>query len=195
MSDPAMSETTARTILRVVLSAINDFRDSRRAEMVRAKNRLLLTIFVTSLLAYGIEVVVLFAGAPPENLLAAILFFFVGATVGLMDRLRREARTSSAVDDFGLFEARLLHTPLLSGLAAVGGVLLINVAPVLTLALSADPTAELATIKLSEIYSLSNLGGILVAGVFGLTPGAFFDGLQKQTDVLRKDLESTTTSG
>jgi hypothetical protein len=185
----------ARAILRVVLHAINDFRDSRRAEIVRARNRLLLTIFVTSLLAYGIEVVVLFAGAPPANLLAAILFFFVGATVGLLDRLRREARSSSAVDDYGLFEARLLHTPLLSGLAAVGGVLLINVAPVLTTALSADPTAQLAEINLADIYSLSNIGGIVVAGVFGLTPGAFFDGLQKQADGLRKDLETSTTSG
>jgi hypothetical protein len=195
VSKDDMSDMTARTILRVVLHAINDFRDSRRAEMIRAKNRLLLTIFVTSLLAYGIEVVVLFAGAPPANLLAAILFFFVGATVGLMDRLRREAKTSSAVDDFGLFEARLLHTPLLSGLAAVGGVLLVNVAPALATALSASPGTGVDAVSLAKVYDLSNVGGILVAGVFGLTPGVFFDGLQKQTDVLRKDLESTTTSG
>ena len=190
-----MSEMTARTILRVVLHTINDFRDSRRAEIERARNRLLLTIFVTSLLAYGIELVVIFAGATPANLIAAILFFLVGATVGLLDRLRREAKSSSAVDDYGLFEARLLHTPLLSGLAAVGGVLLVNVAPVLATSLSADPQQTLDAISLASVYSLSNVGGILVAGVFGLTPGAFFDGLQKQADVLRKDLESTTASG
>ncbi len=190
-----MSEMTARSILRVVLQAINEFRDARRAEIVRARNRLLMTIFLTSLLAYGIEVVVLFAGATPANLLAGILFFLVGATVGLLDRLRREAKSSSAVDDFGLFEARLLHTPLLSGLAAVGGVLLVNVAPALATAVSADPSTAVNAISLGSIYDLSNVGGILVAGVFGLTPGAFFDGLQKQADVLRKDLESTTASG
>ena len=50
-----MSEMTARATLRVALHTINDFRDSRRAEMVRARDRLLLTIFVTSLLAYGIR--------------------------------------------------------------------------------------------------------------------------------------------
>lgn len=190
-----MSEMTSRATLRVVMHAINDFRDSRRAEMIRARNRLLLTIFVTSLLAYGIEIVVLLAGAPPSSLIAAILFFLVGATVGLLDRLRREARSSSAMDDYGLFEARLLHTPLLSGLAAVGGVLLINVIPALTTAMSADPKAAVGTISLGSIYSVSNVGGILMAAVFGLTPGAFFDGLQKQADVLRKDLESTTASG
>lgn len=189
-----MSDMTSRATLRVVMHAINDFRDSRRAEMIRARNRLLLTILVTSLLAYGIEIVVLLAGAPPASLIAAILFFLVGATVGLLDRLRREARSSSAMDDYGLFEARLLHTPLLSGLAAVGGVLLINALPALTTAMSADPKAAVA-ISLGSIYSVSNVGGILTAAVFGLTPGAFFDGLQKQTDVLRKDLESTTASG
>ncbi len=46
--------------------------------------------------------------------------------MGLFSRIYRESLTSTAVDDYGLTLARLIATPLLSGLAGVGGVVLFS---------------------------------------------------------------------
>ena len=153
-----------------------------------------MTILLTSLLAYSIEVVAILEGAPQQVVVAAVAFFLVGATVGLVDRLRREANSDGAVDDFGLFEARLLHTPLLSGLAAIGGVLLVNTAPILAAGFTVNG-ATTSTLTLAKIYDVSSLSSVVVAAAFGLAPGAFLDGLQRQVDKLKKDLATSTTAG
>jgi hypothetical protein len=51
------------------------------------------------------------------------ILFFVGAIIGLFNRLYLDGHTDSGVEDFGLSTARLVSTPLASGLAAVFGVL------------------------------------------------------------------------
>jgi hypothetical protein len=72
----------------------------------------------------------------------------VGAIVGLFNRLGADSEAESAVDDYGLARARLVHTPLFCGLAAVGGVVItallpvvLNVAAVTPRAATASPTA------------------------------------------------------
>jgi hypothetical protein len=77
------------------------------------------------------------AGTLPRNppillsdpIAAAAAFYLVGAAVGLFNRLNDEASSASDVEDYGLTMARLLLTPVLSGLAAVGGALLIAMVP------------------------------------------------------------------
>ena len=58
---------------------------------------------------------------PVPQILAVAVFYLVGAIVGLFNRLGLEVGRSGAVEDFGLSMARLVVTPLVSGLAAVGG--------------------------------------------------------------------------
>ncbi len=54
----------------------------------------------------------------------ASVYYLVGGVVGLFSRLRVDAEANSAVEDYGLAKVRLIATPLISGLAAVSGVVL-----------------------------------------------------------------------
>jgi hypothetical protein len=42
----------------------------------------------------------------------ACVFYVVGATSGLADRLRRDSQADAAIDDYGLSTARLITVPL-----------------------------------------------------------------------------------
>jgi hypothetical protein len=67
---------------------------------------------------------------PYSAVLAGTVFFMAGALVGLFKRLRDDsASDSSAEEDYGFSRARLVHTPLFSGLAAIGGVILFAMIP------------------------------------------------------------------
>ena len=80
-------------------------------------------------------------GISKDELVAASVFFLVGAVVGLFNRLRIEGGRPTGVSDFGLFQARLLHTPIVSGLAAVAGVLIVAVSPSFFSALGVSASA------------------------------------------------------
>jgi hypothetical protein len=119
---------------------------------------------------------------------SAVVYFLVGALVGLFNRLRIEASSNRAIEDFGLFEARLLHTPLISGVAGVGGVFLVAIAPVASGAMASGQVPNM-----SDVFNAStNHVGLLVAAVFGLTPSSIIGSLQKQTDRTKRDLASSS---
>jgi hypothetical protein len=120
----------ARAILREVRRAINDFRDDRRAGLVRARNHLTLTVAFTELVAFLLLALAVLVGAPRAAIVAAVAFFLVGAVVGLFNRLGTDAGTDQVVNDYGLARARLLHTPIFSGLAALGGVVVTALLPI-----------------------------------------------------------------
>jgi hypothetical protein len=74
----------------------------------------------------------------------------VGAVAGLFGRIYRESQISTAFDDYGLSLTRLAATPLLSGLAGVGGVLLFST-------LLTEPLASTTntTLTVANIFALS----------------------------------------
>jgi hypothetical protein len=118
------------------------------------------------------------------------VFFLVGALVGLFNRLRIEASSNRAIDDFGLFEARLLHTPLISGLAGVGGVFLVAIAP---LASGVGVAGGSPIPEMDKVFDVAhNQIGLLVAALFGLTPSSIIGSLQRQTDQVKHDLASSS---
>src|SRR5207247_3702002 len=78
-----------------------------------------LTVFVLMSLAIIFHVNLL-------HLEAATFYAFTGGLAGLIGRLSIESQSNKMVDDYRLSLARLLSTPLLSGLAAVLGVMLIT---------------------------------------------------------------------
>ena len=191
---PEEARRAAHSVIRIVREAIDEMRDAQWVGIVRARNRLLRTSLFTGLFGFAIQAMAEISAVTVTLLVGAATFYLVGSLVGLIARLRSEAQSNSAQDDYGLFEARLIQTPLLSGLAAVAGVFLVAVGtPLLTPGNSAVPLTNL-----QDVFDLSkNMIGLLAAAVFGLTPELVLKELQAYGDNRLKDLESsqaTTTA-
>jgi hypothetical protein len=128
----AGNEVLARSILREVRRNINEFRDDRWDGLVRARNHLLEAVIFTGLTMYLIVALAIIMHVPRASILAASVFFLVGSLVGFFKRLSDESTANvHSEDDYGLSRARLIHTPLFSGLAAVGGVIIFAFVPAL----------------------------------------------------------------
>jgi hypothetical protein len=175
---------TARAVLREVRHAVNGYFEDKSESIVRARNRLWRAILLTATTTFLLVGLAVLMNVQKEQLLAASVFFLVAAIVGTFNRLRLQAKADSAVEDFNLFEARLVHTPLISGLAGVAGVFLIAVAPAAT-------SQSLTDVHLSGIFDLDrNLLGIVVAAAFGLAPDRIIGSLHDQTERLKSQLKA-----
>jgi hypothetical protein len=173
---PFESQARARAIIREVRFSLHQFRDDRWEKLIRVRNHLMRTTFLTGLALYLLAA---FAIILPQELSpvleAATIFYLVGGIVSLFGRLYDQSKTDSSIDDFRLATARLMAAPVFSGLAAVGGVLIVM---------------KLTITPGSDKFEL-NLANIIVAAVFGLTPSLFVTTFQKQADQYKADLKST----
>ena len=174
-------------ILSEVRYEINHFRDNVWEGIVHARNRLAETSVVLGIAAYALLGLAVFANTPNSMIVWVVTYFLVGAIVGLFARAQGEWSANTAVDDFGLSTARLIHTPWLSGLAAVGGVLVTSILDSQLLN-DASSTSTLAHI-FKERPSL-----LIVAAIFGLTPDLIIRRLTQQVDKYKEDLQSTQSS-
>jgi hypothetical protein len=196
-SRPVMNVTTeleARSALREVRRTINEFRKGLWEGLVTIRNQLIGTTIITGLPAYVLLCFAIIAGAPPASIMAATIFYIVGALTGLFGRLYIESKAESAAEDYDLTLARIVVTPVLAGLAAVGGVLLTTM---LSLTVLKSPALQSVNqqLGLGAIYNLnSNTFGIIVAAVFGLTPNLFINILQDKAKGLTDQLQSSTAS-
>lgn len=120
------------------------------------------------------------------GIMAATAFYMVGAVSGLFGRFYNEVNANTAVDDFGLSLARLIATPLLSGLAGIGGV-------IITLVLS-DTLTSAKSIPLESIFTFDP-GYLLTAAAFGLAPNLIISGLQQRTAKYASDLQKSKGGG
>lgn len=192
-SSSPSDEPTARSVLRRVRRALNSLRDRGQEGLLRARNRLWAAILITGIVTHVLLCMtilntgLLSTGVPNTSLIAATVFYLVGAVTGLFGRFYREAEAKSTVDDFGFSTVRFIATPVLSGLAGVGGVLL---------------TATLTALAGSGLSSLNNpqdLGQIfkvvpqflLLAAIFGLTPNLLITGLQNAAKKYESDIQSS----
>jgi hypothetical protein len=198
----------AREALREVRFAINDYRDDIVDSFARGRNRLIWTFLMVAISTYVLLGLGMLSGIPKVTLVSVSAMYMVGSLVGLFSRLRVEASRPSTNDDYGLYLARLLTGPLLSGLAGVAGVYLIAQAPAFLGPIaevgstsaspgpsaSPPPTDVLAVVPqpkaLADIYDLAkNHLALAVAAVFGLAPGLLTQRLQQQVDRLERDLQ------
>ena len=178
----ADAERLARGVLREVRHAMNAFTQDAMEGIVRARNRLWRAIFLTATTTFLLIGLAVLNNVPKQLLTGASVFFLVAAVVGLFNRLRLQGQSDLAVEDFNLFEARLVHTPLISGLAGVAGVILVSVVP----AASTQAPPDLA-----NVFDLGqNQFGLLVAAAFGLTPGRIIGPLEDQTERLKGQLKA-----
>ena len=164
---------------------INRFRDNSWEGIVNARNHLLDTSMNLGLLTYALLVFVLVMTPEPRAILWAAIYFLIGAITALFARARVEWSTASAVDDFGLTRARLVHLPWLAGLAAVGGVLVTAVL---------GPQLVPTITAVAEVFNGGNTSLLIVAAVFGLTPDLIIRRLEQQTEKYKADLESTQST-
>jgi hypothetical protein len=177
----------ALKILSEVRYEINNFRDNALEGTVHARNRLRHTSVVLGIAAYALLGLAIFADAPNTIIIWVVTYFLVGAIIGLFARAQGEWSANTAVDDFGLSSARLIHTPWLSGLAAVGGVLITSILDSHLLSNNPD------TATLDAIFQ-NRPSLLIVAAVFGLTPDLVIRRLTQQVDKYKEDLESTQSS-
>lgn len=202
---------SVRAGLRRIRQMVNEFRDSRRAGLVRARNNLFGTIVFTAINAYVLLGIAMIMGAKPSQVLAATVFYLVGAVVGLFRQLAAAgAADTHSEEDYGLATARLIHTPLFSGLAGVGGVVLTLIALAVTprpatpstTASAKAPAAKQAQVgneqiasnevpSLEQIFDLDNPTAVVIAAIFGLTPSLLMTRLHSNAEKFKVDLRST----
>ncbi|GHO82597.1 hypothetical protein [Dictyobacter formicarum] len=184
-------EREARNAIHNVKQTINEFRDGLWEGLVRMRNQLTGVTLYTGLLTYVLLCTAIVAGAVPSSIEAATIYYLVGAMVGLFGRLYTEAQANQAISDYGLTFARIVVTPILSGMAAVGGVLVVAVFSFALVKASTVPSSSI----LSEIYNLgSNLQGIIVAAIFGLTPNLLISILQQKADDFQTQLKNSSAT-
>ena len=150
------------------------------------------SIFVTGFVTYALLCTVVLAivhtnsasSTERNTLLAAVVFYIVGAISGLFGRMNSESKANSGGDDFGLSLGRLISTPLISGLAGIGGAFLYSI-----LILQVVPGSP-AT--LSTIFTVNRLDYLIAAAVIGFAPNLLMKGLQANKYV--SALQSSQTS-
>lgn len=185
IDDPSEAQALARVALREVRSTLNDFRDKSWEGIVRARNRLLGSIAVTGIMTHILLVMAILTSSNTDAITAAAAFYLIGAVTGLFGRFYREATTGSAVDDFGFSAARLVATPLLSGLAGIGGVML-----TVMLASLGDTLNKVGSITMNDIFHMDPRL-FVAAAIFGLAPNLLIKGLQEEASKYATDIQSS----
>jgi hypothetical protein len=184
----------ARAIVREDVVRVHKRQNEAWDKIVNVRNGLYVALGLAVWLGYGIlALTVLQPFDMTTQLTAATAFFLVGAVVGVFNELWARSRvTHGTVFDYGLGQLRLIATPVLSGLAALGGILATNV---LGGYLIGSETTDVASLR--AIFDLSEYPmGLLVAAIFGLTPGLLLERLNaKKGDYEKMISELTPRAG
>lgn len=181
------NRSKALAMLSDVRYEINHFRDNVWEGIIIARNRLVETSVLLGFAAYALLGLAIFSDAPHRTITYVITYFLIGALTGLFARAQAEWNTKTAVDDFGLATAQLLQVPWLSGLAAVGGVLLTSIVDAQYAGNNEGPAQLIAIFDTRPIL-------LIVAAIFGLAPDLIIRRLQQQVDKYKTDLQSTQSS-
>jgi hypothetical protein len=186
-------EANARVTLREIRRALNEFRDTQRLGIVSIRNQLMASTFVTGFVTYALLCTVILAVVNTNNaaaqsqratILAAVIFYIVGAMAGLFGKIYSQSRAGTSVDDFGLSFVHLIGTPLISGLAGIGGAFLYNI---LILQGPLGPSVSIST-----VFTFNRLDFLIAAAIFGYAPNLLMKGLQANKYV--SALQSSQTS-
>ena len=184
-----LDDPQGRALVRAARYAMNCYRDDLRQGLVLLRNLMFETMVYTSLVCVGLlALAVGVLGADyREHVATALAYYMIGALVGLFAELYvRSRRSRGVVHDFGLAHARVLTVPVLSGIAAVGGVVLARLGG--TAGTGDDVTLE-------DVFLLGEYPfGVVVAAIFGLTPGLLLARLRTETDEYEKALAESGPS-
>lgn len=208
-SSPA-AQAAAKTTIKDVRRALNDYRDSSRENLANLRRKTLDAVTLAGVLGFFLTLLGALNGSDSNRvqLGSGAALFLVAAIVGVIAALNGLSNLTKAEDDFGLASARLVATAVLSGLAGVGGVLLIylsGAAGALANAVGASAaaasgaSATTSSIPLTDVFNLGRYPvTLVVAAVFGAAPSLLITSLTKLGDKYANNLTSThpsTTSG
>jgi hypothetical protein len=190
-------EDNARITIREIRRTLNEYRDQLWDSLIRGRNRLMGGIFITGFATYVLLCVALLASPSTGSgirpaILAATAYYIIGGVAGLFGTIYREstanASDSSDADDYGLTLARLIGTPLLSGLAGLAGAFLYSI----LILQVAQVTAS--TASLSSIFTLNRIDYLIAAALAGYAPSIIVQGLQQRTNKYISALQSSKAS-
>ncbi len=169
------SEQKARANIRKVKSALHKFTNERWDGLVRARNQLMVTAFLTTFFTYILVIIAILANVPRmTNTIDAMVFYFLGAIVGLFGRLFDERNADTVMDDYGLSMARIIVTPLISGLAALVGVLFVTTSS-----------------TLDTIYTIT-IQNLVLAAVLGFAPNILINNLRSKSEAIKGQINSAS---
>jgi hypothetical protein len=183
-ADPSIkSNEAAGSALQEVRFSVNDFRDSSWNGLLQLRNQTMTTLLLTNIVLFAFAAVAVASGARGPAMLAATVFFLVGAAIGLFNRLNQQFQAQTAVEDYGLTMARLVAIPVYSGLAAIAGVLITALAGTATGSQTPD---------LSSLFSLPPATVLLVvAAAFGAAPDLVLKRLADAGEKFKSGIAST----
>lgn len=172
-------EAEARAVLRVVRETINEFNTNSWDALISDRRQLFSTMTLVGLTMFVFVALAILFHIKPLHLEVATFFALIGGLAGLIGRLSIESQSDKTIDDYRLSMARLLVTPLLGGLAAVLGVLVVS-----------------KTTDLNSIYTFKDtlVPNLIIAATFGLTPNLLINQLQAKANEYQKNLQSTQTT-
>lgn len=177
-----MDTPEGRALLRKIRFVLNSYRDDLYQRFVRIRNAMFATLVYVGLVADAVLglTIVLVPRTREDAVATGLAYYLVGALVGLFAELYGASRGQrGAVHDYGLSIVRLLTIPVLSGIAGVLGVVITRLAG----------GATLGAVTLDEIFSLETYPlGVVVAAIFGLTPGLLLERLRAETNEYKDEL-------
>ena len=185
----------ARSTVKRVRAAVNDYRDTSRESLARLRQKTRDAVALAGGLSYLLTIVGTASGSADQRAKVAsgAALFIVAAIVGVVAALNGMSTLNSADDDFGLGSTRLIATAVLSGLAGVAGVLLVYLSGAAN-ALS-DASSAGAPTSPTDFNSVFDVGGhpvtLVVAAIFGATPSLLITSLSKLGDKYATGLTST----
>ena len=178
----------AREAIQQVKHSLYLYQDGLRHTLVRSRNHIYTAITLTGFVTYFLTCMVILWNATQFAIGTATVYYMIGAITGLFVRFYKEATVKDAPsDDYGLFLSRFFATPLLSGLAALGGVLIAATLPTL----SGQKAPELNTIFNNTV----TLEYFFAAAIFGYAPNLIIGSLQQRAQKFSTDLQNSKGEG
>lgn len=192
-ANPAKWRSLALLKLQEARVGINAYRQTLWDGLIRARNQFVRTLIVTTFITSVVVELIVGRGTNYQVVETATVLFLVGALVGLFARLQGQISSTSVEEDFGLDTAHLIAAPILSGIAAVIGVLLVSV---LGLKIGTIGYSAANNSTLRAIFSLANNPtALIIAALFGLTPELLIRYLKSQSDKFEKGLQTSEIWG
>ena len=156
----------ARTALRDVRHRINVFRDGHRRTLLRARDDLLDTLFLTGLVTCLLLALLLVGRPHVSTLVGGATLYALGMLVGLFVHLSAAPDPSTQQEDYGLRALALFQIAELSGIAAVLGAYVGVALPVFM-----DVNKGSALPPPATVYDLASYPAALVFGlIFAVAP-------------------------
>jgi hypothetical protein len=196
-----LQHALARSTIARARNTINVLRDDSLEAIFLSRKYLFMVTLTMSYLAYVLLCLTILSGIPVTAIVAAGVYYLVGAIVGLFARLSQDAKSRTVLQDHSLSGVRLLYLPMFSGVAGIGGVLLtallsLSAVQAITSGLTVEQTVNTVSQAMLNLFDLSKFpSGILVAALFGLSPTLLTSRLKQQADVFRDALKEVEGQG